>query len=164
MARVTELNNGFSPIWIWDLTDRVGWGLRNLRPDVQLVQFAINKLIPKLGLIDRRKMLQNFGPGMQTFAPLAPLKPDGFMGTETANAINSYVSTLGSRDQAIDPVYPLLDRMHGDPTGGAFLTAFMKIGQRTMFRLNLDHLRGYGTMMDEMQFPPVLRANIGVVA
>jgi hypothetical protein len=139
MARVTELPQ-FRPVWIWDITDRVGWGLANRRADVQLVQLSINKLIPKLGLVDFSKP-QAMGPMGRTHAPLQPLKVDGLVGNKTANAIASYIRRKGNTaDQAIDPVYPLLGRLGGDPIGRVswhcrpFISGRCSSSTRTIFR------------------------------
>src|SRR5262245_32762815 len=92
VARATEFSPVFRPIWIWDLTDKVGWGLVKRRADVQLVQLSINKLIPKLGLVDfRKKGGTGPLPGMIGHPPLGALKVDGYTGNETANAIRSYI-------------------------------------------------------------------------
>jgi hypothetical protein len=160
MARVTELD-GFKPIWIWDLTDRVGWGLKNLRADVQLVQLHINKLIPKLHLLDFRHPQGSLGAGMTSYAALSPLAVDGYIGNETANAIRSYLVTRpGVKDQAIDPVYPLLSRLKGDPTNPGVIAGAQAITRRTMFNLNLDHLRTCGRLLDSSEFPQPLLADV----
>jgi hypothetical protein len=159
MARVTELPQ-FRPVWIWDITDRVGWGLANRRADVQLVQLSINKLIPKLGLVDFSKP-QAMGPMGRTHAPLQPLKVDGLVGNKTANAIASYIRRKGNTaDQAIDPVYPLLGRLGGDPIGPARLMALSAIHKRTMFLLNTDHLQAYGRLLDKSEFPQPLQGEV----
>ncbi|WEX10865.1 hypothetical protein [Chelativorans sp. AA-79] len=159
MARVTELPQ-MNPVWIWDITDRVGWGLTNRRADVQLVQLSINKLLPKLGLVDFRKP-QGMGPMGKTHAPLRPLKVDGYLGNETANAIASYIRHKGhTNDQAIDPVYPLLSRLHGDPVGPGRLMAVSAIQRRTMFFLNRDHVQAYGRLLDTSEFPQPLQGEV----
>ena len=160
MARVTEFSPTFRPIWIWDLTDKVGWGLVNRRADVQLVQLSINKLIPKFGLIDHRKKAGPGPlPGIGVYAPLAPLKVDGYMGNETANAIKSYITHKSiTTDQAIDPVYPLLARLKGNPISPAAIMADAAVRKRTMFTLNSDHLAQYGRLLDDSEFPEPLRS------
>jgi hypothetical protein len=162
MARVTEFPSTFRPIWIWDITDKVGWGLVNRRADVQLVQLSINKLIPKLGLVDyRRKPSPGPLPGMGVYPPLAPLKVDGLMGNETANAIKSYTALKGNTtDQAVDPVYPLLARLHGDPVSPSAIAAGSALRKRTMFTLNSDHLAKYGRLLDNSEFPEPLRSEV----
>lgn len=159
MARITELGDRFKPVWIWDVTDRVGWGMPNQRGDVQLVQLSINKLIDKLRLTDRRKRLNTMGPGLSQFAPLQPLVLDGFFGKETANAISSYLGRVGGfrpSDEIVDPVHPLLQGMRGDPTGAGLL-AFQKISRRTMFNLNRDHFLQHGTVLQIKEMPPPLQ-------
>jgi hypothetical protein len=164
MARVTEFpsKGSFGTLFIFDLTERVGFGMKNNKGDVQLVQLSLNRLIGKFDLRDFRKPQQG-GPVGAVFAPLKPLNVDGFFGKETANAIESYLkvpSSPTSPDRVIDPVHPLVNGLNGDPINGALL-ATSKILRRIMFCLNRDHLRTHGTLLPEGLFPQPLRSEIG---
>jgi hypothetical protein len=159
MARITEMPAFMlTPVWIWDLDQQVGWGYANRRDDVMLVQVALNRVMKQLGLVDTRKK-GNIGPMGPEYPDLALLKTDGKLGTETQNAIIAYQRLTGSSDGLVDPVHPLLKNISGDPTGGQ-LMSWMKIQQRTMYRLAKDHLRIHGRMMTENDFPPELRGTV----
>lgn len=159
MARVTNLP-GFMmhPVWIWDLDKQIGWGLANRRSDVMLVQVALNRVMKQLHLADARKK-PTWGPLGAEYPDLAYLKPDGLWGNETYNAVATYQRRAGSSDGMVDPVYPLFVNLSGDPTG-AQLMAYTKAMKRTMYRLNVDHLKIYGRMMTENDFPGELRGAV----
>jgi hypothetical protein len=70
-------------------------------------------------------------------------------------------SSHGSaQDGRVDPVYPVTEKLTGDPTSPAHMTAYFAIQKRMIFLMNQDYLTAYGRMMDENEFPPVLRADI----
>jgi hypothetical protein len=144
----------FGTAWIWDLTDRIGWGMPNGRADVQLMQYHINDLIPKLGMKDMRKRT---GKG---FATLAYLVVDGYWGSETHNALESYL-TLGSSpyspDKIMDPVYTAFHYLHGDPTS-AGIRGRQIIGSRIMYRLNMDYRTHYQQLANGDDFPEPLKS------
>lgn len=162
MAQITDMPPMFlRPVQIFDVTGKVGWGLHNSIEDVQLVQYAINKLAPKLGLLDFRKKTSSSGPGLNSYSHLAALTPDGKMGPETANAIASYqIYTHATPDNTVDPVYVLFDRLHGNPIGSNYIVARSLVERRMMYTLNTNYLAQFGRIMDENDFPPQLRAQI----
>ncbi|HEY2015475.1 MAG TPA: hypothetical protein VGH38_18345 [Bryobacteraceae bacterium] len=141
----------------------VGQSQVNRRADVQLVQAHINELIVHLGLQDLRKGKP--GPLGLEYPPLKQLEEDGWWGPETAAAVHSYQSSASfrhgcARDGRVDPAYPLLDQLKGDPTGYGYMSAYFNIQKRTIFLLNADHLKFKGRMMDETEFPQILRADL----
>ena len=164
MAQVTELPHAaIKPVWIWDITYEVGPGQTNYRPDVQLVQALINEVSTRLGLVDFRKGTP--GPLGLIYPPLKQLNEDGWWGPETAAAVDSYQENAlrrggGVRDGRVDPVHPLLARLKGDPVGPNYIMGVAGIQRRTMFRLNADHVMLKGRMMDESEFPALLRADL----
>ena len=164
MARLTDMPDGV-PVQIFDVGDRVGWKLANKLEDVQLVQFAINKVAPKLGLVDRRKLIHNFGAEFREYAPLAPLVVDGKLGTETANAITSYQADIKFRfgttpDNVVDPVYTTTAKMGSNRMSNNYIASLSKIRHRTIYLLNKDHLKLFGKIMNANEFPTELRAQI----
>jgi hypothetical protein len=152
MAQTTNLPDGFTPAWIWDVSQSVGPGRINDRSDVALVQLLINRIMRSDDLRDSRKPF-NQGPDnpllgrVHGYLLLDFLEVDGWFGPETWNAINAYQtqSTLVTRDGVASPVYPLL------------ATDVSLIQNRTIFNLNYDGFTAYGQMLSESTFPPFLR-------
>jgi hypothetical protein len=158
MAQVTEFPSShsfqFVASWVWDLTDRIGWGMPNGRADVQLMQYHLNDLIPKMDLRDYRKRTPS------GFAKLGFLVVDGYWGKETANALDSYL-TLGSSpkspDRVLDPVYKAIHYLHGDPLSGG-LHGRDLIRNRIMYCLNRDYKHHYAQLANEDDFPEPLKS------
>ena len=87
------------------------------------------------------------------------------MAPETAAAVQSYQMNLNNRfgstsDGVVDPVHPLVGQLTGDPISGRLMGAVQSIRRRMIFRLNADHLLFKGRMMNESEFPSILRAEV----
>ncbi len=153
MAQVTNLTSlGTRPIWMYDVTARVGPGLGNQRDDVALVQLAINAIMRSKNLRDSRARfdprptnpLSNISHG---YPLLSFLVVDGYFGPETSNAVITYQRANGNVcDGIIDPVYPLIGKGN-----------HLVIRMRTIYGLNVDTLLYTGRMLDEHKFPPFLK-------
>ena len=146
MVQTTNFTSG-RPIWIWDVSQSVGWVKPNKRSDVALVQLLINRVMRYEDLRDSRKRYYQ-GPDdplrgrYHGYPPLDFLEVDGWFGPETSNAINAYqAASPYFRDGVVDPVYPLV-------AADAVYT------NRTIYQLNNDGLMAYGTMLSEDEFPP----------
>jgi hypothetical protein len=146
MVQTTHMPTG-RPVWIWDVSQSVGWVKPDDRSDVGLVQLLINRIVRVKDLRDSRGKYYQ-GPDDPMFGrvhgyPLLDfLEVDGWFGPETANAINAYqAATPYFRDGVVDPVYPLI------AADALYLN-------RTIYQLNLDGLMAYGTMLSEDKFPP----------
>jgi peptidoglycan hydrolase-like protein with peptidoglycan-binding domain len=128
--------------WIWNVSGPVSPRAYSRRPDVMLVQHALNTLLSPLGLKD------------DTGAPITSyLKRDGYIGPKTNEAIAAYQRNLRSRgllvkaDGSVDPA----SRSGWTDDGNA---------QFTIVYLNREHRNIYGKMMEEKDFPELLQADI----
>ncbi|TBW37008.1 hypothetical protein EYW49_12720 [Siculibacillus lacustris] len=159
MARVTNMPKdiGHPPVWIWDVSEAVGPGRPNRRPDVGLVQVALNQMIRPKNLRDTRLPF-NAAPDdplnarHHGFPLLDFLEVDGWFGKDTAYAIGAYQAATNYcvNDGVVSPVFPMLAR-EGTPGWIADLT------RRTMYQLNYEILQNYKVMLRENLFPPFLR-------
>ena len=168
MAQLTDMPPGFIPIQIIDVTFGVGGGRQNSRPDVLLVQFALNKIMAAPGGrgalpdISKPSVPGPLGPTAQT---LKPLVVDGVFGTKTFAAIKAYQraginnqSTL-LVDGGIDPVPTFLASAGTDPIG-AGLNVLTKAPRYTITKLNADILKLYGVVLQPGELPVEVQASI----
>ena len=168
MAQLTDMPPGFIPVQIIDVTSGVGAGRQNSRPDVLLVQFALNKIMAapggrgQLPDVSKPSVAGPIGPVAQ---PLQPLVVDGIFGKKTLAAIKAYqgasisnTSTLQG-DGGIDPVHTVLANAGSDPIGGQ-LNAFSKVTRFTIAKLNADILKLYGSVLQLSQLPIEVQASI----
>jgi len=57
-------------------------------------------------------------------------------------------------DGDVDPVYKYIAGLTGDPISPRNLTIITTYSRFTMFKLNTDILRLYGSLMDDNELPP----------
>ena len=143
MAQYFELERGSIDLaWIWNVSQNVTPRAYSLRPDVMLVQHAINSVMARLQLRDEHGNLIT-----------SYLTRDGYLGPKTNAAILAYQRNLKSRgylvkcDGAVDPA----SRTAWTPDGHA---------QYTIVYLNRDHVEIQGKMMEEKDFPQLLQADL----
>jgi len=168
MAQLTDMPPGFIPIQIVDVTSAVGAGRQNSRPDVLLVQFALNKIMAAPGgrgaLPDVGKP-SVAGPVGPTAQPLKPLVVDGVFGTKTFAAIKAYQgASINNQstllvDGGIDPVHTFLAGAGTDPIGGG-LNVLTKAPRYTIAKLNADILKLYGTVLQVGELPVEVQTSI----
>ena len=143
MAHYMEMDGqGQDLAWIWNVSGTVSPRAFSQRPDVMLVQHALNTLLAPLQLKD------DHGAEITRY-----LKRDGYIGPRTNEAIAAYQRSLRTRghfvkaDNSIDPA----SRSGWTGDGGA---------QFTIVYLNRDHRDIYHKMMDDSDFPELLRNNL----
>jgi hypothetical protein len=143
MAYYMEMDQpGQDLAWIWNVSGTVSPRAYSQRPDVMLVQHALNTLLAPLHLKNDQ------GVEITSY-----LKRDGYIGPKTNAAIAAYQRSLRSRgflvkaDNSIDPA----SRSGWTGDGNA---------QFTIVYLNRDHRNTYGKMMDDSDFPELLRNNL----
>jgi peptidoglycan hydrolase-like protein with peptidoglycan-binding domain len=143
MARYMELDQSSQDLaWIWNVSGPVSSRVYSQRPDVMLVQHAINTLMAPLHLKDDR------GADITSY-----LTRDGYIGPKTNAAIAAYQRSLRSRgflvkaDGSVDPA----SRSGWTSDGNA---------QFTIVYLNRDHRNIHGKMMEEKDFPELLQNNL----
>jgi hypothetical protein len=143
MARYMELDQSQQDLaWIWNVSGPVSPRVYSQRADVMLVQHALNTLMAPLHLKDDR--------GVQI---TSYLNRDGYIGPKTNAAITAYQRSLRSRgflvkaDGTVDPA----SRSGWTGDGNA---------QFTIVYLNREHRNIYGKMMEEKDFPELLRNNL----
>jgi peptidoglycan hydrolase-like protein with peptidoglycan-binding domain len=159
---------GFIPVQIIDVTSGVGAGRQNSRPDVLLVQFALNKIMAapggrgQLPDVSKPSVAGPIGPVAQV---LAPLVVDGIFGKKTLAAIKAYQGASISNqstltvDGGVDPAHTILATAGGDPIGGQ-LNVFSKVVRFTIAKLNSDILKLYGSVLQLSQLPIEVQASI----
>jgi hypothetical protein len=143
MAQYFELERGSIDLaWIWNVSGSVTPRAYSRRPDVMLVQHAINSVMAPLQLrTEHGELITSY------------LVRDGYMGPKTNAAILAYQRSLKSRgffvkaDGAVEPS----SSSGWTSDGGA---------QYTIVYLNRDHVRFNGKMMEESDFPELLRADL----
>jgi hypothetical protein len=143
MARYFELSGDEVGIkWLFNVSYPVGPKCENRRDDVMLVQHAINTLLPHL---DLKK------PDGKTITSY--LVRDGYFGRNTREAIVAYQENLKARHKHVvrDGIVDPSSRSGWTTTGAA---------QYTIVYLNRDHRDFHGTMMQEEQFPDLLKSAI----
>ena len=143
MAQYFELELGSIDLaWIWNVSQSVTPRAYSLRPDVMLVQHAINTVMAQLKLRDEHGDLIT-----------AYLVRDGYLGPKTNAAILAYQRSLRDRgflvktDGTVDPS----SRQGWTPDGNA---------QYTIVYLNRNHVEIHGKMMEEKDFPQLLQADL----
>jgi hypothetical protein len=143
MARYMELDQTSQDLaWIWNVSGPVSPRVFSQRPDVMLVQHALNTLMSPLQLKDDR------GVEITSY-----LKRDGYIGPKTTALIAAYQRSLRSRgflvkaDSSIDPA----SRSGWTSDANA---------QFTIVYLNREHRNIHGKMMEEKDFPELLRNNL----
>lgn len=169
MAQLTDMPPGFIPIQIIDVTTGVGAGRQNSRPDVLLVQFALNKIMAapggrgQLPDVSKPAVPSPFGA---TARPLAPLVVDGTFGRKTLAAIKAYQGANISNtsalviDGGVDPVHKFLTTAGSDPIGGSALNVITKVSRFSIFKLNADILKLYGKVLQVSELPPEVQISI----
>jgi hypothetical protein len=144
MAQYFELERPLVISWIWNVSGRVSPYQYSQRPDVMLVQHALNTLMAHLKLTD------DSGNLITSY-----LKRDGYMGPKTNQLILSYQRSLRARGYYVkaDGVVDPSSRSGWTPDGQ---------GQYTIVYLNREHCELYGTMMKEEDFPELLQQNLRI--
>lgn len=159
MARITEMPRGIMPVWIHDVSHPVSWKWFQYRDDVMLVQYALNRVMAKEKILDFRGK-STPGPLGPEYQPIAPLKVDGIYGPKSHAAVLNY--QIGSRtvlaDGDVDPVYKYMAGLGGDPIGAKSMMIMTTYSRLTMYKLNSDILRLYGSMMSDDELPPEVQA------
>lgn len=128
--------------WIWNVSGPVSPHAYSQRPDVMLVQHAINCVMAPLSLRDDNGNLIT-----------SQLRRDGYFGPKTLALIQSYQRSLQSRgkfvkaDGSVDPSSPSGWTNDGN-------------AQYTIVYLNREHRDIYQVMMNERDFPELLQANL----
>jgi hypothetical protein len=127
--------------WIFNVNRNVGLNFSSRKPDVMLVQHALNTVMAKLDLKDKSGKTIHY------------LTRNGICDQATADAIASYQRNLVERgrfvktDGFVSPSSRSGWTTHGD-------------AQFTIVYLNRDHLQIQGKMMEEKGFPLELQADI----
>jgi len=127
--------------WIFNVNQNVGLNLMSRKPDVMLVQHALNTVMAQLELKDKSGKTIYY------------LTRNGICDQATADAIAAYQRNLVERgryvktDGFVSPSSRSGWTKHGD-------------AQFTIVYLNRDHLKIHGKMMEEKDFPPALQADI----
>jgi peptidoglycan hydrolase-like protein with peptidoglycan-binding domain len=128
--------------WIWNVSNSVSPHALAPRPDVMLVQHALNTVMAQLSLADEHGQLIT-----------GYLKRDGYIGPKTLEMIKAFQRNLRSRH--------LLVKADGvvDPSSRDGWTSDSN-AQYTIVYLNREHRNIHGKMMDDDDFPELLRANV----
>ena len=128
--------------WIWNVSNSVSAHGFPPRPDVMLVQHALNTVMAQLSLADEHgREITNY------------LERDGYIGPKTLELIKAFQRNLRSRR--------LLVKADGvvDPSSRDGWTSDNN-AQYTIVYLNREHRNIHGRMMNENDFPELLRANV----
>ena len=134
-------DNAIDLAWIFNINQTVGENIQIRRPDVMLVQHALNTVMAALRLRD------------ETGKFITYLRRDGYCGPRTGTAIRAYQRNLIERgflvvaDGFVEPSSRSGWTRRGD-------------AQYTIVYLNRDHLKIHGKMMDEPDFPHELQFDI----
>jgi len=136
MAQITELGNETDLKWIFNVSYSAGPRCPNHRDDVLLVQHLLNKLLPYVEMMDEN------GKRITTY-----LSRDGVCGPMTSGAIKAYQENLKSRKRMVwaDGVISPSDNTGWTPIQG---------DQYTIVFMNRDHVKFYGKMPSDTEFPP----------
>jgi hypothetical protein len=142
MAYYMEMERGSIDLaWIWNVGGTVARNVYSQRPDVMLVQHALNTVMAPLGLTNQKGEIITY------------LHRDGYIGPKTIDAIIAYQRRLASRGFLIKPNGSVDPSSRGGWTrDGA--------AQYTIVYLNREHVKVHGKMMEERDFPALLQANI----
>jgi hypothetical protein len=142
VAQYFELAEPLVIAWIWNVSGPVSTFQYSTRPDVMLVQHAINCLMAQCELLDDR------GQRITSY-----LVRDGYMGPKTHAAIGAFQRCMRSQGYLItvDGVVNPSSRSGWTEGGHA---------QYTIVYLNREYHKFYGTMMREEDFPELLRADL----
>jgi hypothetical protein len=136
MAKITNLGGEVDLKWIHNVSHSVGPGCWNRKDDVQLVQHALNKLMPHFVILGKD------GNRITTY-----LKRDGICGPKTEAAIRGYQDNLRTRGKVVT-ADGRIDS--ANKSGWATMTG----NQYTIVHINRDHRSIYGAMMQDLEFPP----------
>lgn len=142
MAKITNLGNETDIQWIFNVSTSVGPNGYNRADDVMLVQHVLNTLLPSLDIRNAK------GVRITSY-----LTRDGLFGRLTKEAIIGYQRNAQGRGLQLTA-----DGM----VSSASATGWTKNNvQYTIVHMNRDHLRIYGKMMSEGDFPQLLRQAVG---
>lgn len=142
MAKITNLGNETDIKWIFNVSTSVGPNGYNRGDDVMLVQHLLNTLLANLDIRNPK------GVRITSY-----LTRDGLFGRLTKEAILGYQRNAQGRGLQLTA-----DGM----VSSANATGWTKNNvQYTIVHMNRDHLRIFGKMADEGDFPKLLRQAIG---
>lgn len=142
MAYLLEMERGSIDLaWIWNVSGTVSRRVYSQRPDVMLVQHALNTVMVQLGLTNDKGETIGY------------LKRDGYIGPKTIDAITAYQRSLAARGFLVKPNGSV------DPASRSGWTAD-GAAQYTIVYLNREHVKFQGKMMEEKDFPTLLQGNI----
>lgn len=128
--------------WIWNVSNSVSPHGFAPRPNVMLVQHALNSVMAQLSLADEHgREITNY------------LSRDGYIGPKTLELIKAFQRSVRSRHFYVK-ADGIVDR--SSPDGWTSDSN----AQYTIVYLNRDHRNIHGKMMDEKDFPELLRANV----
>ena len=157
MAQITQLPLGWVPGSIYDVTHPVGPGGWNRPGDVQLVQFLLNRMVPRLE--NRRKGKTT--EGGVVYPKMTELPLDGHWGQDTEAAIYSYQVYKGIHaDGIIEPVDPFVKAQENTKDTMVQLGNANKIRARAIYQLNDDNVQSLGSMWNISDFPSICRAEL----
>lgn len=142
MAYYMEMEEGSIDLaWIFNVNRNVGLNLMSRKPDVMLVQHALNTVMAALDLKDKSGKTIHY------------LTRNGICDQATADAIAAYQRNLVERGRYVktDGFVSPSSRNGWNKKGDA---------QFTIVYLNRDHLKIQGKMMEEKDFPLELQADI----
>lgn len=124
-----------------------------------LVQYAVNKVMAKDKILDFKGKSKP-GPLGLEYPAVAPLKVDGIYGPKTHGAVLNYQigSSTVKADGDVDPVHKYVAGLTGDPISPRNLTIMTTYSRFTMFKLNTDILRLYGTLIHDDELPQEVQA------
>jgi hypothetical protein len=127
--------------WIFNVNRNVGLNLMSRKPDVMLVQHALNTVMAKLDLKEKSGKTIHY------------LTRNGICDQAAADAIAAYQRNLVERGRFVktDGFVSPSSRSGWTKNGDA---------QFTIVYLNRDHLQIQGKMMEEKDFPLELQADI----
>lgn len=159
MARITNMPRGVLPMWIHDVSHPVSWKWFQYRDDVMLVQYALNKVMAKNSIPDL-KAKPAPGPLGPEYPPLAPLKVDGIYGPKSHEAVLNYQRSRSAMlaDGDVDPLYKYIAGMIPDPVSPRNLMILTNYSRFTIFKLNEEILRLYGTLLHDEELPQEVQA------
>jgi hypothetical protein len=142
VAQYFELAEPIVVAWIWNVSGAVSPFQYSRRPDVMLVQHAINCLMGHCDLLD------DHGQRITSY-----LARDGYMGPKTNAAIGAFQRYMRSQGclVKVDGVVNPSSRSGWTEDGHA---------QYTIVYLNREYQKLNGTMMREEDFPELLRADL----
>ena len=135
MAQITELGDETDLKWIFNVSYAVGPRSPNRRDDVLMVQHIFNKLLP---------YVEFKGPDGSRITSY--LSRDGICGPKTNAAILAYQQNLKSRGSVVwvDGIIGSSNKSGWTPVHG---------DQYTIVFMNRDHVKFYGKMLSDTEFP-----------